>query len=241
MPAQKKLSAAPVSRPRPSVSLDGAPVSLAGASANSARTRGTSEFARQAFRRLRDLIVRRRIFISFLLFASLTIAAVVNKVPPRDLANAGDPLMLAGLLGVVGGLALRSWAAGFLVKNDRLTTDGPYALVRNPLYLGSFLMILGFCVLVNVLANVWVVLVVIPCIYVPKVLSEERLLLRLYPSEWPIYSARTPRFCPRRLVWPTLSGWRGSQWMMSREYNAVAAVAVGLVLLKVLHDYYLAA
>ena len=36
------------------------------------------------------------------------------------------------------GLAIRSWSAGFLIKDEKLTTDGPYALIRNPLYLVRF-------------------------------------------------------------------------------------------------------
>src|SRR5690606_22138233 len=44
------------------------------------------------------------------------------------------------------GAALRAWAAGTIVKNAVLTTTGPYAYTRNPLYLGSFLIGLGLAV-----------------------------------------------------------------------------------------------
>ncbi len=202
-------------------------------------TNSSGATLRMQFARLRELIIRRRIFISMLVFSTMMIVDLVSKVVPKDLASPGDPVTLCGLAGVLGGLALRSWAAGFLIKNDRLTTEGPYAFARNPLYLGSFLMIVGFCLLIDDLMNVWIMLVVIPIIYVPKVLSEERLLAKMYPTEWPRYTARTARFSPRRFSWPTLSGWRLSQWMLSREYNAVVAVTAALIGLKIWHDQFM--
>ena len=50
----------------------------------------------------------------------------------------GQGLTAAALLGE----ALRTWSSGTLVKNEVLTTEGPYALCRNPLYVGNFL--IGF-------------------------------------------------------------------------------------------------
>ena len=52
----------------------------------------------------------------------------------------GLPVAFAGLL-------VRAWAAGHIVKNEQLTMTGPYAHTRNPLYFGSFLLAVGFCVL----------------------------------------------------------------------------------------------
>ena len=44
--------------------------------------------------------------------------------------------------------------------------------------------------------------------------------------------ARTGRFIPRRLWCDISADWRFSQWLKNREYNAVGATALGLVLLK---------
>src|SRR5206468_95902 len=52
---------------------------------------------------------------------------------------------LACLALVLLGCALRSWAAGYLFKGKRVAVGGPYAFTRNPLYVGSFLIGLGFC------------------------------------------------------------------------------------------------
>jgi len=59
------------------------------------------------------------------------------------------PYLLWGLPLVVIGLALRTWALGYLTKNAALCTSGPYAYTRNPLYLGSLFILAGTCVAAN--------------------------------------------------------------------------------------------
>ena len=72
----------------------------------------------------------------------------------------------------------------------------------------------------------------------PRSASEEHFLASKFPSEWPQYAASTPRFLPRLTAWPSLSGWRLSQWLKSREYNAVVATLAAIVALKALHDMH---
>ena len=56
-----------------------------------------------------------------------------------------DPAaMFVGAIPVVAGAGLRSWGAGHLIKNDRLTISGPYAYLRHPLYAGTLLLTVGF-------------------------------------------------------------------------------------------------
>src|SRR5262249_21942239 len=70
-------------------------------------------------------IIRRRIFLSFLMFTALITSDVWRGVRPHDLTNIYDPVSVVGVLLVVVGLALRSWAAGILRKDEELTTTGP--------------------------------------------------------------------------------------------------------------------
>src|SRR5207244_11091186 len=62
------------------------------------------------------------------------------------LARPRSLTLIVGAVVALPGLALRAWAVGYLRKNEALATDGPYAYTRNPLYLGSFLIGLGFTV-----------------------------------------------------------------------------------------------
>jgi protein-S-isoprenylcysteine O-methyltransferase Ste14 len=189
------------------------------------------------WRQTREFLVRRRIFLSILLFAGMVIEDVTTGVVPRDPISLSDRIAFTAIVVVCLGLAIRSWAAGYLIKNARLTTTGPYALVRNPLYLGSFLMILGFCALINDRENIWIVLVVFPFLYVPQVAAEERYLKAKFGRKWIRYSNRAGRFFPRRLVRPRFAGWRLTQWMKSREYNALLTTVAGLAALKLLHEW----
>jgi protein-S-isoprenylcysteine O-methyltransferase Ste14 len=185
-----------------------------------------------------QFLVRRRVPISIAVFGILMIEDVISGTVPHDVLDWTDYRSVAGLLSLIVGLMMRSWAAGFLTKSTQLTMSGPYRLVRNPLYLGSFLMVLGICLLIGDPENIWISAVVLALLYIPKVRSEEHYLASKFPGEWPQYAASTPRFLPRLTARPSLSGWRFSQWLKSREYNAVVATLAAIVALKALHEMH---
>ena len=183
-------------------------------------------------------LVRRRVPISIAVFGIMMAVDLIRGTVPHDVFDWTDYRSVAGLLTLLGGLIVRSWAAGFLTKSTQLTMNGPYRLVRNPLYLGSFLMVVGICLLIGDPENIWISAVVLAILYIPKVRSEEHFLASKFPGEWPQYAASTPRFLPRLTVRPSLSGWRLSQWLKSREYNAVVATLAAIVALKALHEMH---
>ena len=55
----------------------------------------------------------------------------------------------AGIGYIIAGCLIRLWSNGYAIKNDKLTTSGPYAFVRNPLYLGTFLIAIGFVIVLK--------------------------------------------------------------------------------------------
>ncbi len=104
--------------------------------------------------------------------------------------------VLLSLPVVVGGLALRGYAAGYVKKNAELTQTGPYAYTRNPLYLGSMAMAFGFAV-AAARRGLGVMLVgLFVTIYWPTILSEERYLRQRFP-EFEAYADLVPRLLPR--------------------------------------------
>src|SRR5262245_59340451 len=86
----------------------------------------------------RKLAQRIRVPAGFVLAPLLLFSA---KPTPRSLL-AGVALSLIGLL-------IRAWASGYLKKNQELTTTGPYAHTRNPLYFGTFIMATGIAISTN--------------------------------------------------------------------------------------------
>jgi len=102
-----------------------------------------------------------------------------------------------GMALVVVGEALRTWASGHLLKDEALTVGGPYAYVRNPLYLGSFISTVGFLV---ILGDLWLGLILLAIalvIYVPTVKQEENYLRRMHGEAFYSYSQEVPALVPR--------------------------------------------
>src|SRR3984885_16185790 len=97
---------------------------------------------------------------------------------------------------VVPGLLIRALASGHVRKNESLATSGPYAYTRNPLYLGSLLIGLGFAVAAG---SWWVCAalgVMFFAIYLPVIRDEEKFLRRTFP-EFDEYARLVPRMFPR--------------------------------------------
>lgn len=126
---------------------------------------------------------------------------------------------------VVPGLWLRGYAAGYVKKNQELTTSGPYAHTRNPLYLGSMLMAAGFALALRS----WPVAVTLTfgflVIYVPVIASEERFLRATFPH-FDDYCRVVPRLIPRLTPGPSSGGRSGGRFLLAlylkhREYNAL--------------------
>lgn len=134
------------------------------------------------------------------------------------------------------GLVVRGAAAGHLRKHDQLTTSGPYAYTRNPLYLGSALLAAGFVVA----GHSWVAAAVLAAyfvlIYSAVMRREEQELRARYGSAYEDYAAHVPLFWPRPAP-SSVSGTRFS-WALyrrNREYQAalgfLAAIAIlGLII-----------
>jgi hypothetical protein len=124
-------------------------------------------------------------------------------------------------------------------KNEALATSGPYAYTRNPLYLGSLLMGIGFAVAAR---SVWVgvaLVVMFFAIYMPVIRDEEKFLRQKFP-EFEEYMRRVPRMFPR--IMPSSSTDQASGefsmalYLKHREYNALlgALAMLAALVLKML-------
>jgi len=129
--------------------------------------------------------------------------------------------MAFGAVFLLAGLLIRGAASGHLRKNEQLATTGPYAYTRNPLYLGSLIMAVGFAVAAK---SFWIGLIMIAmfaAIYVPVIRAEESHLAQQFP-EFADYARQVPRFIPRlsrRRRAPSSFTWE--LYWKHREYNAV--------------------
>jgi protein-S-isoprenylcysteine O-methyltransferase Ste14 len=116
-------------------------------------------------------------------------------------------LLIGFLIALVGEL-IRFWGVGYAggetrttgpVGGSKLVTNGPYAYVRNPLYLGNMLMYLGFGVMSMALFPYFQIIGLIYFFvqYYLIVTLEEDYLSRAFPDEYALYIKHVPRFIPR--------------------------------------------
>jgi len=136
----------------------------------------------------------------------------------------GVPIALAGA-------TFRALAAGVIKKDSELATSGPYAWTRNPLYLGSFCLTVGFAVMSwNAVAAA---IVIIPSIFVyPTVIrKEETHLEHLFGETFRHYREHVPCFFPRfRMGHLSFSL---QQYVNNREYNTALGFMVAIAALAV--------
>ncbi len=189
---------------------------------------------------LRRWVARRRIAISNVCFTLLiAFNLAILQTRPNSPWALGEWKSALGLALVVLGLGIRSWSAGTIRKHDSLTTIGPYALVRNPLYVGSFLMMFGFATLLNDTLSLIFVAGPMFVLYWSQVKVEEKYLAGRYPLDWENYANSTPRFIPYKYSSKWRSGWSKAQWLSNREYQAILGSLVGISGIALLCWYWM--
>ena len=119
--------------------------------------------------------------------------------------------VVMGVPFIAAGEFLRIWAVGYAGASTRartlgaardLVTTGPYSYVRNPLYLGNFLLSLGVCLVANVYWLVAILIVGYFSQYLPIIAVEEAYLLESCGSVYQVYRERVPRFLPQFRSYP---------------------------------------
>lgn len=95
------------------------------------------------------------------------------------------------------GLATRMYASGFVLKNKELSTTGPYAFVRHPLYTGNIMILIGLC-LINGFFWSFVTAFIFLWFYYPTAIEyEDRKLKSLFPDTWEEWASITPALMPK--------------------------------------------
>lgn len=183
--------------------------------------------------------MKKRILISQIVTLALLVAARPESWK----------LFWAGLLLMALGQAVRLAASAAIVKSKTLTTTGPYAAVRNPLYLGTMLMTAGLLVMLSapsrplLTAAVWLFAAAsFGWIYYVTIKAEEVFLLSVYGEEFNKYKAAAPALLPgprglagffERSAYSAEVFRRNKEW---RGLSAAAALAL-LVAARIKYDF----
>lgn len=158
------------------------------------------------------------------------LSVVFLNAPAYPYESVLDVLLdVLGLAVIGGGLALRAWAIGhagaqtrsYRLHSKRLATSGPYAYVRNPIYLGNFFIGLGLVLMAESWIAFVILLVVFSVEYGAIVSLEEEFLSNAFGDRYEAYRRSVPRWVPRlsppRSQTPVPFSWRA----LRKEYLAL--------------------
>ncbi len=178
---------------------------------------------------LRHIIFRNRITLSFAGAALFLYFAL----PSSTSVIAGIPFVLLGEI-------MRTWASGYIKKNEVLSQTGPYALTRNPLYVGNFLIGVGFSIMTSRALLFLLFLTAFIFIYKVTIQNEEKFLSAKFGETFSRYKDRVPVFFPIRLLSlrsasPEDSGphFAWQLVMQHREYHTWIGIIAGLIIFLV--------
>ena len=133
----------------------------------------------------------------------LPVAVAILAIPAGEAASAA-PLIVSGVAVTVLGELIRLWGVHHIgvisrTRSDRLgplVDDGPFALVRNPLYVGNIMLWVGFALTARLTWLAPVILALLGAEYHAIVRWEERLLDSRLGDAYRAYAARVPRWMP---------------------------------------------
>ena len=158
-------------------------------------------------------------------------------------SNMSDQTFRWGTVLLIVGESIRFWALGFVEKKGRkLAMSGPYAFVRNPLYVGNFFLGLGVAVIVG---N-WIILALFLAgflgIYAGTIRGEEKDLRELFGKPYEDYCQNVPSFLPRLTAYaaPEKDSFLWSRIIKHHEYVTVGGIVLMLMLIRLYDKLFLA-
>lgn len=137
-------------------------------------------------------------------------------------------LLYAGLVLIIIGEAIRMWASGHVKKNKILATDGPYAFVRHPLYVGNILVVSGFALA----SGLWwspILMIALLLFYYPAAISyEDNKLHKYFGEQWENWSRNIHALIPsfRNRAGSTSSHWSFKQSLMQNGEPVIVAYLI---------------
>ena len=150
----------------------------------------------------KNLVAKKRIAVLRLSILSIIIFIILdNNFSAYNLDIDLNTSILFSCIGfalvVLGGFG-RIWSSLYLegFKTKKLIKDGPYSMVRNPLYFFSLIILLGICFAIKSIPISIALLSVFILFHVPTIINEEKVLLSTHDDSYKAYYESTPRLLP---------------------------------------------
>ncbi len=137
------------------------------------------------------------------IFAALMVAVLLVSEPRLGWNLSRNGLMFLGYALIIFGAFGRVYCSAFIGgrKNDTVVRSGPFSVVRNPLYVFSFIALAGVGMQSGML-SITVILLGAFCLYYPKVVAkEEAFLAHKFGEQYAQYTREVPRWIPNLDLW----------------------------------------
>jgi len=146
-----------------------------------------------------SFLVRSRAWISMLIIFPFAVGAVLSPPPALEGSWADLVLDFCGWLLFMIGAGFRWWATLYIGgrKQVAVVDEGPYSICRNPLYVGTFLMVMGLCFFLESVTLAIGCSVASAFYLSVTVLAEETVLRDVFGRPFVDYCRRVPRFWPK--------------------------------------------
>jgi protein-S-isoprenylcysteine O-methyltransferase Ste14 len=154
---------------------------------------------------------QRKIIVLVAALAGLAALMAMQPASPEDAAW-HETVERSGIFFILVGILGRTWCAMYIGGNklNRLVTEGPYSVTRNPLYVFSAIAAFGLGAQLGSVVFALVCAAATVAIFALVVSHEERALAERFPSDFALYRARVPRFAPY------FRGWKDAETLLVR-------------------------
>ena len=169
---------------------------------------------------LHNIRFRRDRYRQFVGIAFVILVSIVGQ-PNKTLLITGSVLIILGI-------TIRLWASGHIKKNKVLATNGPYAYVRHPLYVGNITLGSGFALASGLWWGIPLFILILFIFYPQAIKREDEKLHRVFGYEWEKWREKTMALIPRIMNRKSIERGNWSFWQSLRQ-NGEPIIAVFLL------------
>jgi protein-S-isoprenylcysteine O-methyltransferase Ste14 len=154
---------------------------------------------------------QRKIIVVAAVAVGVAVLLSMRPVSPED-AFWHEAIERIGIILIMAGIIGRTWCAMYIGGNklNRLVTEGPYSLTRNPLYVFSAIAAFGLGAQLGSVVFALICAAATLIIFALVISHEERALAERFPDEFTRYKARVPRLTP------DFRGWQDAETLLVR-------------------------